>query len=538
MASDEDKMRQSEQKSVFARPMKRRGVHRFLWVLVVLGGLAGAAYVYRDEPMIARFTGLVGVKHDLQHEPHSAPLSPANELAVKPGGDTAKAERKVLYYTCSMHPEVKSDKPGKCPICGMNLTPVYAEEESSSKEVSRPVAKAAGDTAKAERKVLYYTCSMHPEVKSNQPGKCPICGMNLTPVYAEEESTSKGQAQAVGTFKISPERQQLIGVKFGEVRERVLSKVIRASGQVSYDETRIAHIHTRVSGWIDKLYVDYTGMLVKKGQPLLTLYSPELVSTQQELLIALKAKDSLGTSNFTQGIGSNAFSLYESTRERLRLWDIPESEIKEIERRGTPNKQLTLYSPINGFVLTRNGFSGHRVTPEMELYGIVDLSNIWVLADVYEYELPMIKVGQTTAMTLASFPGRTFTGKVAYIYPGLEAATRTLRIRLEFPNPGYELKPDMYANVEIKVDYGMQLAVPRDAVLDAGTVQVVFVAREGGTFEPRKVSLGQQVGDQVIVLSGVKGGERVVTSANFLVDSESQLKAALGSLTGGEPTGH
>jgi membrane fusion protein, copper/silver efflux system len=307
---------------------------------------------------------------------------------------------------------------------------------------------------------------------------------------------------------------------------------------VSYDETRIAHIHTRISGWIDKLYVDYTGMLVKKGQPLLTLYSPELVSTQQELLIARKAKDALGTSSFTTGVGSNAFSLYESTRERLRLWDIPESEIREIEKRGTPNKNLTLYSPIDGFVVTRNGFSGHRVTPEMELYSIADLSTIWAFAEVYEYELPMIKVGQNATMTLSSFPGRSFTGKVKYIYPGLEAATRTLKVRLEFSNPGFELKPDMYANVELKVDYGMQLAVPRDAVLDAGTVQIVFVAREGGYFEPRKVSLGEQVGDQVIVLSGIKGGEQVVTSANFLVDSESQLKAALGSLTVGEHTSH
>jgi membrane fusion protein, copper/silver efflux system len=481
MTPDERKVLENERGGSAWKSSKRSRPLRLFLALVLLGGaMAGGGFMLRKEPMMAKFTELVGLGHDTQQEIHSANQLSAIESATKPDGDKSKAERKILYYTCSMHPEVKSDKPGKCPICGMNLTPVYGEEQSASKEGPQPV----------------------------------------------------------GTFKISPERQQLIGVKFGEVRERPLSKVIRAAGQVSYDETRIAHIHTRISGWIDKLYVDYTGMLVKKGQPLLTIYSPELVSTQQELLIARKAKDSLGTSSFTAGFGSNASSLYESTRERLRLWEIPESEIREIERRGTPNKNLTLYSPINGFVLIRNGFSGHRVTPEMELYSIVDLSTLWVLADVYEYELPMIKLGQTATMTLSSFPGRTFTGKVTYIYPGLEAATRTLKIRLEFSNPGHELKPDMYANVEIRVDYGLQLAVPRDAVLDAGTVQIVFVAREGGTFEPRKVSLGQQVGDQVIVLSGVKEGERVVTSANFLVDSESQLKAAIGSLTGGEHTGH
>lgn len=461
------------------KPLKRTGPLKYILVLMVLGGMVGVGYVYRDRLMIAGLAGRTAVEHDGSHQLHPPQPPSPHEISPKPPGDHASPERKVLYYTCSMHPEIKSDKPGKCPICAMALTPVYGEAEKTG-----------------------------------------------------------GEAQPVGAFTISPRRQQLIGVEYGEVREQSLSKVIRAVGRVSYDETRIAHIHTKVSGWIDKLYVDFTGKPVKKGQPLLTIYSPELVSTQQELIIARKSRDYLGDSPFLQGVGSNAFSLYESTRERLRLWDIPESEIREIERRGTPSKHLALYSPINGFVLTRNGFSGHRVTPEMELYTIADLSTVWVLADVYEYEMPMISVGQTAVMSLSSFPGRTFTGKVTYIYPGLEAATRTLKVRLEFANPGYELKPDMYANVEVRVDYGVQLAIPRDAVLDSGTTQVVFVAREGGAFEPRKVTLGHQVGDQVIVLSGIQSGERVVTSANFLVDSESQLKSALRSMEGGSHAGH
>jgi multidrug efflux pump subunit AcrA (membrane-fusion protein) len=459
--------------------MKRRRALKYVLVVMVLGGLAGGVYVYRDLPMISKLVEPVEVGHKAQHDFHPVHEPSPDALSAKGDGDKALSERKVLYHTCSMHPEIKSDKQGKCPLCAMDLTPVYAEAESPA-----------------------------------------------------------GETQPVGAFRISPQRQQLIGVEYGEVREQPLSKVIRTVGRVSYDETRIAHIHTKFSGWIDKLYVDFVGKLVKKGQPLLTIYSPELVSTQQELIIAGKSRDYLGNSPFLQGVGSNASSLYESTRERLKLWDIPESEIKEIERRGTPNKHLTLYSPINGFVLTRSGFTGHRVTPEMELYSIVDLSTIWVLADVYEYEMPMISMGQSATMSLSSFPGRTFTGRVNYIYPGLEAATRTLKVRLEFPNPRFELKPDMYANVEVKVDYGVQLAVPRDAVLDSGTSQVVFVAREGGTFEPRRVTLGQQVGDQVIVLSGIQSGERVVTSANFLVDSESQLKSALGSMEGGPHEGH
>jgi multidrug efflux pump subunit AcrA (membrane-fusion protein) len=376
---------------------------------------------------------------------------------------------------------------------------------------------------------------MDPSMKSDKPGKSPM-GMEMVPVYAEE--SEGGKDLPPGTIKMSSQRQQLIGVQYDEVRKQPLSKTIRAVGRLTYDETKIAHIHTRISGWIDKVYVDFVGKLVKKGQPLLTIYSPELVSTQQELIIAKKSKDLLGKSSFVSEVGSNPFSLYESTRERLRLWDIPESEIREIERRNTPTKTLTLFSPLNGFVLERKGFSGHQVSPEMQLYSIADLSTIWVIADVYEYELPMIEIGQKAEMTLAYFPGKTFTGKVTYIYPGLEQETRTLKVRVEFQNPGFDLKPDMFANVEIKVDYGTKLAVPRDAVMDSGADQIVFIAREGGYFEPRKISLGQQVGDQFIVLSGLEAGERVVTSANFLVDSESQLKSALGGMTGGAHAGH
>lgn len=472
-----------QNKPVDVRTPRRRGrtIFRFLLLLILLGGSVITTLIYSEQIKNSRFAQITGLRELCGFSPEK--MAEAKELTTKAEAVAAKGERKILYYVDPMNPTMRSDKPGKAP-CGMDLIPVYEEEET-----------APGETASEE-------------------------------------------AMPPGTIKMSAQRQQLIGVKYDEIREQPLSKAIRTVGRLTYDETKIAHIHTRISGWIDKVFVDFTGKLVKKGQPLLTIYSPELVSTQQELLIARKSKELLSKSQFIQGTGSNSLSLYDSTRERLRLWEIPESEIREIEKRGTPNKTLTLFSPLNGFVLDRKGFSGHQVSPEMELYSIADLSTIWVIADVYEYELPMIEIGQKAEMSLAYFPGKIFTGRVAYIYPGLEQETRTLKVRVEFPNPNYELKPDMYANVEIKVDYGTRLAISRDAVMDSGADQIAFVARDGGYFEPRKLSLGQQVGDQFIVLSGLKPGERVVTSANFLIDSESQLKSALGGMGGGAHSGH
>ncbi|HEY4579683.1 MAG TPA: efflux RND transporter periplasmic adaptor subunit, partial [Candidatus Acidoferrales bacterium] len=353
---------------------------------------------------------------------------------------------------------------------------------------------------------------------------------DLVPVYAEG---APEEEMPVGTVRISARKLQLIGVQYGEVRAESVVKTVRTVGRLSYDETKIARIHPKIEGWIEQVYVDFTGKLVEKGQPLLSLYSPELVSTQQEFLIAKKAKDYLAHSSIP-GIPSNGVSLYEASRERLRLWDITDEQIKELEERGTPTKTLSLYSPIRGFVLSRAAFEKQRVTPETELYAIADLSTIWVLADVYEYELALIRLGQRATMTLAYFSGRTFRGTVTYIYPQLDPATRTLKVRLEFPNPRFELKLDMFANVELQIDYGRQLAVPEEAVLDSGSEQIVFVAHEGGYFEPRQVELGAKVDNRIVVLRGLTAGERIVTSGNFLIDSESRLKSAMGAMGHGE----
>ncbi|HEX9005481.1 MAG TPA: efflux RND transporter periplasmic adaptor subunit, partial [Blastocatellia bacterium] len=380
---------------------------------------------------------------------------------------------------------------------------------------------------KPELKVLYWQDPMHPAYKSDKPGKAPDCGMDLVPIY--ETGVEAKANLPEGAFQISPEKQQLIGVQYGEAAYRPVSKTVRAVGRLAYDETKIVRIHTRFEGWIEKVWVDFTGKLVEKGQPLISIYSPELLQTQQEFLLARRGREELAESTFRGAINASE-SLYQAARKRLELWDINEAQIAELEKSGKPTKTLTLYAPTDGFVLTRNAFPKQRVTPETELYAIADLSTIWVIADVYEYEAPEIKNGQTVNVTLSYYPGRTFRGKVSNILPQLDSATRTLKVRIELANPKFELKPDMYANAELKIDYGKRLVVPQEAVLDSGSEQTIFIAHEGGYFEPRKVQLGAKVDNTFIVLGGLKAGERVVTSANFLVDSESKLKSAAGGM--------
>ena len=390
--------------------------------------------------------------------------------------------------------------------------------------------------AAGQRKVLYYVDPMHPAYKSDRPGTAPDCGMKLEPVYDSGGEAAAPEQAPPGAVRITPEKQQLIGVRFGEARVLPLSRTLRTVGKVTYDETKVARIHTKFEGWIEDVAVDFTGKAVEKGRPLFSIYSPELVSAQQELLLASKARRYLADSPF-QEVASGAHSLYQAARKRLELWDVTEEQIQEIARREAPVKTMTVFSPISGFVLARNAFPRQRVTPEAELYTIADLSTVWVLADLYEYEAAAVSLGQAARMTLAYYPGRTFRGSVVYVYPQLDNTTRTVKARLEFPNPGLELKPDMYANVEFIADYGRRLAVPEEAVLNSGQETTVFVDRGNGYLEPRKVELGEKVDRNYIVLSGLKEGERVVTSGNFLVDSESRLKSAAAGMGGGHGHG-
>jgi len=345
------------------------------------------------------------------------------------------------------------------------------------------------------------------------------------------QKEGKMQEVSAGTVQISPERQQLIGVKFGTVEMKPLEKVIRTVGRVDYDEKRIVTVSPKIGGWIEDLYVDFTGRYVRQGEPLLTIYSPELVSTQEEYLIALRAKKDLAKSPFPEVVGSGQ-SLAESAKRRLKLWDITDDQIRILEETGEPKKTMTLYSPFGGFVLEKAAFKGMNVMPGMALFKLADLSVVWVLADIYEYELPYVRLGQQASVQLSYIPGETFTGKAIYIYPSLNPETRTARVRFELPNPQGKLKPEMYANVEIKVRLGQKVAVPEGAIIDTGVRQMAIIDKGNGYFEPREVKVGAKVDNYYEVIKGLKAGERVVTSANFLIDSESKLKEAMAGMAG------
>ncbi len=331
---------------------------------------------------------------------------------------------------------------------------------------------------------------------------------------------------------VPPARQQLIGVTTAVIEERPLKTTTRAVGRVEYDEQRITHVNLRISGWVDELFVDFTGQSVRKGQPLFNLYSPDLVATQDEFLLALRSRDKLKDSPIPE-VREQAEQLLEATRERLRLWTLTDTQINEIARRGKAKTYLTIYSSVEGYVIDKQVFKGMFVQPETRLYSIADLSQVWMNAEVYEFEVPFVKTGQLAAATFAAYPGQAFHGRVSYIYPYLNQEARTVKVRLELPNPQVLLKPEMYGTVQIDVNRGVQLALPEGALLDSGTRQIVFVVRGEGLFEPREVTVGPKIGTYYEVREGLQPGDRVVTSGNFLIDSESKLMAAtnmMGSL--------
>jgi Cu(I)/Ag(I) efflux system membrane fusion protein len=307
-------------------------------------------------------------------------------------------------------------------------------------------------------------------------------------------------------------------------------------GRVDYDERKVVTVSPKIGGWIEDLYVDFTGRFVRQGEPLLTIYSPELVSTQEEYLIALRAKKDLVKSPFAE-VAASGNSLAESARRRLKLWDISDDQIKALEESGQIKKTLTLHSPFSGFVLEKTAYKGMSLMPGMALFKLADLSVVWLIADIYEFELPFIRLGQQASVQLSYIPGETFTGKAIYIYPSLNPETRTAKVRYEFPNPHGKLKPEMYANVEIKVHLGHKLTVPEGAIIDTGLRQIAIIDKGSGYFEPREVKVGTKMDNYYEVIKGLKAGEKVVTSANFLIDSESKLKEAIGGV-GSAHAGH
>jgi len=353
------------------------------------------------------------------------------------------------------------------------------------------------------------------------------------PAHRGPEDGVKGEMLGTdaNTIMIAPERLQSIGVKFQEAIRRPLDKVIRTVGLVEIDERLVGRVNLKFEGWIELLLVSAIGDHVKKGQILFTIYSPDLVATQEEYLLALQSYRELGKSEFPE-VSRGAKELLEATRRRLQLWDIQNNHIQDLERTGTVLRTLPIHSPITGTVMRMEARAGTFVTPGMELYFIADLSRIWIQADIYEYELPYLKLGQSASVTLSYDPNTKLHGHVGFIYPTLDSKTRTVKVRFELDNPGETLKPDMYANVELKIPLGTKLVVPRDAILESGERQLLFIHHGGGQLEWRSVKLGAKAGDWLEVTEGLKEGEHVVTGANFLIDSESQLKSAVGGMAG------
>lgn len=421
-------------------------------------------------------------------------------------------ERKILYWQDPMHPAYKSDKPGIAPDCGMQLVPVYAES-------------AAGPAHAEHRKVLYYHDPHQPSYRAENPGMNPETGNDLVPVY-EGDSAS----MPPGTVQITAEKQQLLGVRFGTVEYTSASKTVRASGSVAVDERRIAQVHTRVEGWIDKVFADYTGKFVEKGQPLFTLYSPEMLATEQEYLLALKARGQLGKSTL-EGMPDHMNRLVSASRRRLELWDLSEAQIEEIGRTGNPIRTITIYAPASGHITERLAFPNLQVKPEMNLYTIVDLSRVWILASVFEADAAMVRAGMSAIVSPSYGSGAKFRAQVTFVQPKVDVTTRTMQVRLEAENPRLALKPDMYVEVEFAMGGGPRLSVPSEAVLDSGDRQTVFVDRGNGFLEPRPVEIGERLDDRIEIRKGLQAGERIVVSGNFLIDSESRLKPAVDGMS-------
>lgn len=428
-----------------------------------------------------------------------------------PATTAASDQEEATTYRCPMHPTVTDDHPGSCPICGMDLVP------------DRPVATGSGG---GERVIAYWRAPMDPSFTSPEPGKSPM-GMDLVPVYEDELAQE-------GTVKIDPVTVQNIGVRTAKVELRPIGRRIRTVGRVDYDETLMTDVNTKVAGWVENLHVDYTGQDVARGQPLLEIYSPELVAAQEEYLTALDYHERLRGNAAKEGVIRGAQDLLQASAQRLRYWDVTDEQIAELERRRVVRRTMTIYSPQQGVVVHKAVFDGQHIKPGQHLYRIADLSRVWVHADIYENELPWITTGQPANVDLSYLPGRTFRGEISYIYPYLDSKTRTVQIRLVFDNADGVLKPDMYANVSAEAMLADKaITIPVQAVIHTGERHVAVVNLGEGRFQPRDIQVGVESDGRYQVLSGLRVGEEIVTSAQFLIDSESNLKAAVSDMRGG-----
>jgi Cu(I)/Ag(I) efflux system membrane fusion protein len=390
-------------------------------------------------------------------------------------------------------------------------------------------SNASSPAEKGGRKILYWQDPMHPAYKSDKPGIAPDCGMKLVPVYADgggAQAAASPDASAMppGTIQVTPDKQQLIGVKFARAEMAGGTRTFRTVGRVVIDESRVGRIRTKVAGWVEEVFVDYVGQKIQKNAALMTLYSPEMLAAERELLLVGKAAGGMKDTALP-GAFDQSEALLQAARRRLELWGLTPAQINQVLTTGQPLRTITLYSPVAGYVTDIKATPGSSVTPDIDLYTIVDTSQVTVAADVFEYEASNIHLGDRAQIFLQALPGKVFPGRIEYVQPQMDASSPTYKVRLDMGNPGLALKPDMYAEVEFTVEEPPRLTVPAEAVLDAGERKVVYVDRGSGFFEPRQVRTGARDSDRVEILAGLKAGERVVASGSFLIDSESQLKA-------------
>jgi Cu(I)/Ag(I) efflux system membrane fusion protein len=385
---------------------------------------------------------------------------------------------------------------------GMERTPVYADEAQSG---------TTNQNTSAEKS--YYTCPMHPSVRSDHPGACPVCGMNLVK-RTEQVEMSKEEHRSIGQVTISPTKQVLANVSTSTAMKMSLEKEISAVGKIAYAEQNFRQISTRFPGRVEKLYLIYKGQQVKKDDPVADVYSPEAISAQQEYLLAKQ---------------SNSSDLIQQSKQKLLLWGFTESQLKDLDESNTIRNTFILHSPISGTVLKKNIQQQQYVSAGDNLFDVADLSTVWMYADIYEYEIQGVKVGQTVEATSDAYPGDKFSGRITFVSPTVEASSRTVQIRAEIPNTNGELKLDMFVNAAIKVKLSESIVVPITAVLSTGTRQVVWVQKDAGIFEPRSVQIGERSDKYVQILDGISVGETIVTSGGYLIDSESQLETATDS---------
>lgn len=439
----------------------------------------------------------------------------------RPGGAgaAAPASADAPLYQCPMHPTITSDHPGDCPICGMKLVEVKGH------------AKDAAAAGNPERRILFYRSPMNPAQTSHTPRKDEM-GMDYVPVYEDEMGGGGPPVDGLATVTIDPSRQQLIGLRTAPVTRGSVSGSWRTVGRIEVDPTRVRRTNVKVEGYVEQLFADFVGMPVRRGQPLFSLYSPSLLAAENEYVLALNTRDELQKAGAAD---DNGASLVAAARRKLELWDVPEGEIRRLEQSRTPSRTLTFLSPISGVVTAKNVVQGASLKPGDTPYEITDLGEVWVMADAYEGDLANVRVNMPAVLTLKAYPGRSFRGMVAFIDPLLDAATRTAKVHMHFPNPGAVLKPEMFGEVVLEGRERKGLRVPADAVIHTGTLDVVFVALGEGKFAPREVQLGVRSGGEVEVRSGLEAGQQVVTRANFLVDSESQLRASLAAMTEKKP---